>query len=83
MNLRPKLAYYIHPESSSAFIDTDPIAGTDGLVEWIGEVGPDGPNPGDFIRVARAAGMRDYLTWLVKVDFTQFGSPSDHQVPEC
>jgi len=78
----PRLAYYIHPESCSAFIDTDPLDGSDGLVEWIGEVGPDGPSPGDFIRAARAQGMRDYQQWMIKIDFTQFSSPPDYQVPE-
>jgi hypothetical protein len=82
MNTQPKLAYYSHPESSSAFIDTDPLEGSDGLVEWIGEAGPGGPSPGDFIRAARAQGMHDYQTWLVKIDFTKVISPPDHQVPE-
>lgn len=50
-----KLAYYIHPESDCAFADTDPLPNTDGLVEYIGPVGPAGPNREEFLRVAGLA----------------------------
>lgn len=53
------LAYYIHPESDSAFADTDPLESTDGLVEWIGPVGAAGPNLLEFLQVAQRAGVQN------------------------